>query len=95
LSALLDHEISHDAIQRFLAVEKQTSVDLGRIVKPHVRNIESPEGVLIVDDSIAEKPYTDVNEIICWHYDHTQGRTIKGINFVTGESISGRLVDLT
>jgi hypothetical protein len=79
----LDHEISHDAVQRFLSVEKQTSADLWRIVKPHVRNIESPEGVLIVDDSIAEKPYTDVNDIVCWHYDHTHGRTIKGINFVT------------
>jgi hypothetical protein len=36
-----------------------------------------------VDDSIEEKPYTDENEIICWHYDHTKGRTVKGINFVT------------
>lgn len=83
LSALLNHEISHDAIQRFLSADKHSSADLWRIVKPHVRQIESPEGVLIVDDSIAEKPYTDVNEIVCWHYDHTHGRTIKGINFVT------------
>lgn len=83
LSALLNHEISHDAVQRFLSVEQQTSANLWRIVKPHVREIESPEGVLIIDDSIAEKPYTDVNDIICWHYDHTHGRTIKGINFVT------------
>ena len=83
LSDLLNHEISHDAVQRYLAVEKQTSADLWRLVKPHVRNIESPAGVLIIDDSIAEKPYTDVNDIVCWHYDHTQGRTIKGINFVT------------
>jgi hypothetical protein len=36
-----------------------------------------------VDDSIAEKPYTDENDIICWHYDHSQQRTVKGINFVT------------
>ncbi len=83
LSALLNHEISHDAVQRFLSVEKQTAADLWRMVKRHVRDIESNEGVLIIDDSIAEKPYTDMNEIICWHYDHTQGRTIKGINFVT------------
>jgi len=83
LSALLNEEISHDAVQRFLSVETQTSADLWRIVKPHVRNIESLAGVLIVDDSIAEKPYTDVNDIICWHYDHTHGRTVKGINFVT------------
>ena len=40
-------------------------------------------GVLILDDSIAEKPYTDENDIICWHYDHTSGGTIKGINFMT------------
>lgn len=83
LSALLNHAISHDAVQRCLAAENQTSADLWRIVKPHVRNIESPSGVLIVDDSISEKPYTDVNDIVCWHYDHTQSRTIKGINFVT------------
>lgn len=83
LSALLKHEISHDAVQRFLSVEKQTAADLWRMVKRHERDIESKEGVLIIDDSIAEKPYTDLNEIICWHYDHTQGRTIKGINFVT------------
>ena len=38
---------------------------------------------MIVDDSIGEKPYTDENDIICWHYDHSQQRTVKGINFVT------------
>jgi DDE superfamily endonuclease len=83
LSALLSGEISHDHVQRFLAGERQTSVDLWRIVKPHVREIESEEGVLIVDDSISEKPYTDENDIVCWHYDHSQQRTVKGINFVT------------
>ena len=83
LSALLNGEISHDSVQRFLAGERQTSIQLWRVVKPHVRKIESPEGVLIVDDSIAEKPYTDENDIICWHYDHAQQRNVKGINFVT------------
>jgi hypothetical protein len=83
LSALVNGEISHDSVQRFLAGERQTSVHLWRVVKPHVRQIESPEGVLIVDDSIAEKPYTDENDIICWHYDHSQQRNVKGINFVT------------
>ena len=38
---------------------------------------------MIVDDSISEKPYTDENEIICWHYDHSKGRTVKGVNFVS------------
>jgi hypothetical protein len=83
LSALLNGEISHDSIQRFLASERRTSADLWHVVKPHVRRIESPEGVLIVDDSIAEKPYTDENDIICWHNDHSQQRNVKGSNFVT------------
>jgi hypothetical protein len=48
-----------------------------------VRPIEQEDGVLIIDDRIAEKPYTDENEIICWHYDHSQDRSVKGINFVT------------
>lgn len=83
LSALLNGAVSHDQVQRFLAREEQTSADLWRIVKPHVRQMQSEDGVMIVDDSIAEKPYTDENEIICWHYDHSQQRSIKGINFVT------------
>ncbi len=83
LSALLNGEISHDQVTRFLAKEERTASELWRLVKPHVRQIESPDGVLIVDDSIAEKPFTDENEIICWHYDHAQSRTVKGINFMT------------
>src|SRR5271157_4260027 len=83
LSELLNGEISHDHVQRYLAGERQTSVDLWRVVKVHVRKMESESGVLIVDDSIAEKPYTDENEIVCWHYDHSQQRNVKGINFVT------------
>ena len=83
LSALLNGEISHDQVQRSLADEEPASADLWRIAKPHVRKIESREGVMIVDDSIAKNPSTDENEIICWHYDHSQQRTLKGINFVT------------
>lgn len=83
LSALLDGSVSHDRIQRFLAKETFTAADLWQLVKPHVRAIESTDGVLIVDDAIAEKPYTDENEIICWHYDHAQGRSVKGINFLS------------
>lgn len=83
LSSLLDGEISHDRVQRWPAGEEQTLADLWRLAKPHVRQIESEDGVVIVDDSIAEKPYTDEKDIVCWHYNHSRQRTIKGINFVT------------
>jgi hypothetical protein len=29
------------------------------------------------------KSYTDENEIVCWHYDHSLQPNVKGINFVT------------
>lgn len=83
LSQLLDGAISHDRIQRFLASSPKTGKDLWLVVKPYVRQIQSEDGVIIVDDSISEKPHTDENAIICWHYDHTSGQNIKGINFVS------------
>ena len=83
LSTLLDETISHDRVQRFLASDPRDSADLWQIVKPHLRKMERDDGVMIVDDSIAEKPYPDENDIICWHYDHAQDRTVKGINFLT------------
>ena len=83
LSAMLGGQVSHDQIQRFLADRQRTSADLWRIAKPHVRKIERKDAVMIVDDSIAEKPYTDENDIICWHYDHAKDRMVKGLNFMS------------
>src|SRR5215210_4377642 len=83
LSALLGESVSHDRIQRLLSRQEFTSADLWQLVKPHVRAIEQPDGCIIVDDSISQKPYTDENDIIAWHYDHSQGRMIKGINFLS------------
>ena len=67
LSCLLDGAISHDRIQRFLASPMKTGAEFWQIVKPYIRQIQREDGVLIVDDSISEKPHTDENEIICWH----------------------------
>ena len=83
LSRLLDGALSHDQVTRMLADDKLTSQAWWRVVKPFVRQIERPPGVLIIDDTIIAKPYTDENEIICWHYDHTKGRSVKGMNLIT------------
>lgn len=83
LSQLVDGAISHDQVTRLLAGEPQRSVHLWHKVKPLVRAVESPAGVIVIDDSISEKPYTDENELICWHYDRAKNRTVKGINFLT------------
>jgi hypothetical protein len=83
LSQLVDGEVSHDQVTRLLAGTKKTSADLWRMVKPLVRQVQTDEAVLIIDDSIEEKPYTDENDIVCWHYDHSKDRQVKGINFMT------------
>jgi len=83
LSQLLDGQISHDAVTRFLASKPKTSADLWRVAKPLVRQVETDDAVLVLDDSIEEKPYTDENDLICWHWDHSQDRSVKGINFLT------------
>lgn len=83
LADLLENRISHDKITRFLSERKKTSGDLWRMVKPCVRKIETRSGVLVIDDSIEEKPYTDENDLICWHYNSSTGSQVKGINFIT------------
>lgn len=83
LSKLMADAISHDQVTRMLSSRKMTSKAWWKMVKPQVRQIEQEDGVMIIDDSIVEKPYTDENEIICWHYDHAKGKTVKGINFVS------------
>jgi len=83
LSKLMNGDVSHDQVSRMLASRKMTSKDWWLKVKPEVRKIEQMDGLIIIDDSIEEKPYTDENEIICWHWDHAQNRAVKGINFIT------------
>ncbi len=82
LSSMLDGEVSHDSITRFLSSRTYTSKDLWLEVKRTVRKIEEETGCLIFDDTIQEKQWTDENEVICWHYDHCQGRSVKGINLL-------------
>ncbi|HEV8052911.1 MAG TPA: transposase [Parachlamydiaceae bacterium] len=84
LSFLLDGQISHDKITRFLNRNNFNSKDLWHYVKPQVRKLEQEKGgVLILDDTIEEKPYTDENEIVCWHFSHAKGGCVKGTNLLS------------
>jgi len=82
LSALTEGAVSHDQVTRFLGSGDFNAKTLWQLVKPLVREIESNRGVLIIDDTIEEKPYTDESELVCWHFDHSQGKSVKGINIV-------------
>jgi DDE superfamily endonuclease len=86
--------ISNDKVSRFLGgvkfdktgdkFEKHefTAKDLWLLVKSKVRDDEDQEAVITIDDSICEKEFTDENDIMCWHYDHSKSRSVKGINLV-------------
>lgn len=82
LSDLLDSAVSHDRISRMLSRREFTQQDYWQAIKGMVRRVESPQGVIKVDDTIEEKPYSTENEIICWHYDHSKDRNVKGINII-------------
>ncbi len=72
LSAMLEGDMSHDQLTRYLSAREYTSKDLWAKVKVTVRQIEQEDGCLIIDDTIQEKSWTDENEIMCWHYDRSQ-----------------------
>ena len=83
MSAMLSGSISHDQVTRFLAADDYDSKNLWHLVKPALRMIETDDGVLVFDDTVEEKAYTDENDIIAWHFDHTFGRNIKGVNIIS------------
>jgi hypothetical protein len=83
LSRATHNAVSHDKITRLLSSKSYTSADLWKVAKPVYNAIKSDGGVLAIDDTIEEKPYTDENDIIAWHFDHAKKRKVKGINFVT------------
>jgi KaiC/GvpD/RAD55 family RecA-like ATPase len=82
LSAMMDNEISHDQITRFLSKNEFTSKSLWKKVKSTVREIETDDACLIFDDTIQEKKWTDESEMMCWHFDHTVGKSVRGINML-------------
>lgn len=82
LSQMLDLAVSHDRISRMLSKRQFTQQDYWKSIKSIVRRVESPDGIIKIDDTIEEKPHSTENSIICWHYDHSKDRNVKGINII-------------
>lgn len=78
----MEGSISHDRVTRFLSKKDLGSKELWKLVKPTIRKYEQEDGVLIIDDTIEKKPYTQESELICWHHDHQENRSVKGVNII-------------
>ena len=76
-------QVSHDQVTRFWGGAPLGKKELWLLVKAQVRQMQSESGVLIFDDTVQEKPYSDESELVSWHYDHTQGKTVKGVNLLS------------
>lgn len=83
LSDVLDGAVSHDKFTRMLSDGYLDSSMLWQHAKPICHEICTDDAVLILDDSVEEKRYSKCNGLIQYHFDHTQGRSIKGVNFLT------------
>ena len=83
MSKMLQDTYSHDSITRMLAQDELNQSLFWKIIKPTIRQVESEDGIISIDDTIENKPYSDENELISWHFDHTVGKSVKGINIVT------------
>jgi hypothetical protein len=77
--------VKHDKITRALSKGEYDSKFLWKSVKPYIQEVtQSSEPVFLsFDDSIEAKPYSDESELICWHFDHTVNRSVKGVNFLS------------
>ena len=82
LSRALGGVVSHDKITRFLSQKELDSKELWKLVKPVIREYEKEDGVLIVDDTIEKKAHTQESDLVCWHHDHVENRSVKGINLI-------------
>jgi len=82
LSKILGKGNSHDIFTKNLLLNDEIETDkaLWNHVKPILRDYENEkDGCLLIDDSILAKPYTKESDMVCWHYDHTIGKSKKSI----------------
>ena len=75
-------ELSHDSVNRFLLRERYEPKDLFNEIKPYINLVG---GVLSVDDTVADKPYSnpDKAELIGYFWSGKHHQVFKGINIVT------------
>ncbi len=83
ISKTLNGSYSHDSITRMLAQSELDQKLYWRTIKKLVRQVECEDGVISIDDFIEHKPHSKQNELIAYHFDHAQGKSVRGIKIVS------------
>lgn len=75
-------KLSHDSVNRFLSRERYTPEDLFNEVK---EVLILAGGTLSVDDTVADKPYRDLQKsaFVSYFWSGKHKRTVKGLNLIT------------
>lgn len=80
---LMDDQISHDEVTRFLSQSHPIGQTLWKTVKPLVRKHQTEQAVLLVDDSLLHKPHSQETGLVSTYFDHSRNEYVKAINFLT------------
>ena len=72
--------MSHDAITDYLRRDRLTAREVWRLAETLIKN--RPEGYLIIDDSVQEKPHSQVIELVKRQYSGNAHGLVKGIGIV-------------
>jgi len=81
LSKVLGDGYSHDRFTKMLLDDNVfAEEELFNYIKSMIREYEDAEdGIISIDDMIIKKPFTDENDFVAWHYNHSDGNVVKGI----------------
>lgn len=83
LSSILEGKISHDKFTRMLHSGVVSSWYMWLTDMPLCKLVESDDVVLILHNSVEAKPFSHCNSLISFHFDHTVGKRIKGLNYLS------------
>jgi hypothetical protein len=71
---------AHDSFTRLLQRQPLSSENLWNEVKTFVKN---DQGVLIIDDTVLEKPYSQKNGLITYLWSNKEKKVVKGVGLIT------------
>lgn len=79
LSRVAPEGLSHDAVSHFLSRERIQPKDLWKAVRRRVR----PGGVLILDDTVLDKPWSRKNVLVHRLWSNVEKRIVRGMGLTT------------